>query len=194
MQQNNVQSTAVSKSKGKIAVETVAIIGVLTALGVICAMPFPYGLTIRIGESLKFSLSFLPIALAARRYGILGAVPVAFLSDFLQAMVSGLGFNPLISFSSSFVGVVFGLFLYKGPFVRTGEIKLRHVIAAVLTKAVVCSLGLTTFALVLSYGMPLLPTLLGRILQTVMMSIIEFIVLYMLMVKTDILKRIKFIK
>lgn len=190
MQQNEnstiVKNPSNTKKKVESAARTVAMLGVLIALGIICAMSFPYGLTIRIGFVGKISLSFIVIAMAARKYGVVASTLVAFLIDFLQAMISGLGFNLLISLSSTVVGLIFGLFFHRE------NISLKRILLGVTVETVVCSMCLTTFALVMM-GSPLAPTLYTRIPQFVFIFIIKTVVLYLMFVKTDILKRIHFI-
>lgn len=190
MQQNQngtiVENPTNTKKKVKHAAQTVAMLGVLIALGIVCAMSFPYGLTIRIGFVGKISLSFVVIAMAAKKYGVIASTLVAFLIDFLQAMISGLGFNPLISLSSTMVGVIFGLFFH------TEKISIKRILLCVSIDTVVCTMGLTTFALVMM-GSELVPTLYTRIPQAVFMFILKTVVLYFMLSKTDILKRIHFI-
>lgn len=190
MQQNQNESTvkpiAVSGKKVKHAAQTAAMLGVLVALGIICSMSFPYGLTIRIGTIGKISLSFIVIAMAARKYGVIASSLVAFMIDFIQAMIFGFGFNPLISLSSTLVGVFFGLFFHRE------NISLKRILLCVGIETVVCTMFLTTLALSLM-GSEFLPLLYTRTPQAVVMFILKIAVLYLMFTKTNILKRIHFI-
>lgn len=190
MQQNqntsSVKKIAITKNNVKTAAQSVAMLGVLIALGIICSMPFPTGLTFRIGFVGKISLAFVVIAMAARKYGVIASTLVAFLIDFLQAMISGLGFNLLISLSSTMVGVIFGLFFHKE------KISLKRILLCVSIDTAVCTMGLTTFALVMM-GSELVPTLYTRIPQAVFMYVLKTVVLYFMLSKTNVLKRIHFI-
>lgn len=185
--QNQVNGQFLKRIRPKDATKSLVIMALLVALGVICSMPFPTGLMIRVGTSLKFSLSYLVIALAARKYGIISSAIVAGMIDIMQSLISNVGpINPIILSANILTGVLFGIFLHK-------KVSSLRIFLVVLITSVVCTMIITTMGIVLMYSTPLFPLIWFRLLQTVIMGIIEFITLYFLFVKTDILKRIKFI-
>lgn len=185
--QTKLEQKEKQKITGKVATKTIAILGVLTALGVICTMPFPYGLTIRFGNSIKLSFTFLVVALAARKYGPIAGGVVAGLADIIQTLVSGYGApNPLICLSGILGGVIYGLCLHK-------KASFTRVLIAVLAKMIICSTLLTTLALSLMYGAPFIAKLIERLPQLLTMTVIEIVVMYVLFVKTNILVKIKYL-
>lgn len=185
MQQNSSKKPITVKS----TTQTIAIIGMLIALGVICSMPFPYGLTVRIGNDLKFSFAFIVYVMAARKYGIFATMGVAAAIDILQTLLSGYGLNvnPFILAGNVFVGLAFGLAFKK-------DMTIPRLLVLLTVTTVVSTIILTTLGLVLMYSTPLFPLMWFRCLQAVIMFVLQFAVIYLLFIKTDILKRIKFVK
>lgn len=174
-----------NKSKGKITAQTIAIFGVFTALGIICSMNFPLGLTIRLTEATKFSPSFIIVAIIARKYGVWGSTLIAFLIDAMQSLFAGFGVpNPVISLAATLTGLIFGLFFKK-------SVSLPRIIIAVLITQIICSMGITTYALIVYFGVPIQPTLITRAIQSAINIPLQIILIYLLLNKFDIPKRIK---
>ena len=67
--------------------------------------------------------------------------------------------TPGITLSAILTGVFFGLFLHRDA------VKLPHIIGAVLSNQLICSLFVTTVALSLTYGQPFWATFISRIPQ-----------------------------
>mgnify|MGYP005755998147 CR=1 FL=1 len=181
----HISSNTIQKKKIAIATETVTTIAILTALSIICSM----FLTIRGGTMMKFSPTFVIVALAARRYGPLGAGLVAFLSDLIQFfMFPSLGFSVGICLSGVLSGLLFGFIFYK-------KINMPRILLATVSTQVLCSLGITTLTMVyIERWFPLTPLLYFRLLQTAIMIPVTIIVLYLLFVKIDIAKLTKVVK
>lgn len=124
--------------------------------------------------NMKFGLSFLAVAFAARRCGPLGGAVVGGLGDVLGALLFPIGpYYPLISLVAALNGAAFGLFLQRGQ-------SLRKVLPAVLTTQIVGSLGLNTLFISWLYSAPYLPLLATRALQTAIMIPIELAALLLL--------------
>ena len=176
---------SVNKKRVAIATQTVTTIAILTALSIVSSM----FLTLRVGSFLKFSPTFLVVALAAQAYGIYGAIIVAFLTDYIQYfMFPANGFSFGICLSNVLTGLIFGLLLYK-------KADLKRIIGAVLSSQIICSLFITTITMVyIEKWMPLFPLVYMRLVQVIIMSIISIIVLYFLLVKINFSNKIKLIK
>lgn len=165
--------------------QAVTTIAILTALSIVTSV----FLTFRVGTYLKFSPAFIVIALAARAYGIYGAVIVAFLTDYIQYHIfPANGFSFGICLSNVLTGLIFGLFLYK-------KADLKRIIGATLSSQIICSLFITTITMVyIEKWMPLFPMAYARLLQVAIMSVASIIILYILFVKMDLPKKIKLVK
>lgn len=173
-----------TKRTAALATETVTTIAVLSALAVVCSML----LTIRGGDIMKFSPVFIVIALAARRYGVIGATIVASLSDVIQYMMyPSNGFSLGIFLSSALMGVIYGLFFYK-------KINLARIIIASALSQIICTIGITTFTMVYIWGLSFEGIILWRILQAAIMLVASIVFLYILFVKIDIAKLTKIVK
>ena len=165
-------------------IRMVAILGILSAIAVISSGVFPSGLTVRVGEFIKLSPVFLVVAMAGSMYGWWAGALVAFIGDFMQALVSGLGFSPLILIVNVLCGACFGLLLHNT------KSTFRIVLSVLLTQ-VAGSLGLTTLALHLQYCMPIFPTVYWRALQTVIMIAVELVMLLLIIKTADLPNKLK---
>ena len=94
----------------------------------------------------KIGIGFLPIAFIAYRYGATGAIIVAFLIDFIGATLLPTGvFNPALTATAAFEGLILGLFLYKNKSI------VNNIISALLFN-IVCTLLLRTYFLYMYFG------------------------------------------
>lgn len=141
-------------------------LGILTALCVVISL----FLTIHT-QTMKITLTFIPIALAARLYGPAGGGIVAGLADIIEVLVHPVGtWFPPITLTGIAVGVFFGfLFRHKADI-------LRIIIAALVSELVV-SLLITTLWLHILYGSPYHVLLIGRVVQILIMTGIKIAVL-----------------
>ena len=98
--QENIKTTTIK----------VAIFAILIALQVVIAQ----FLTIHT-EILKISLSFIPMVIAGRMFGFIGAGLIAGIGDVLQAFLFPVGaWFPPITITTVLIGMVFGLFFKNG--------------------------------------------------------------------------------
>ncbi len=145
-----------------------AVMGILTALCIVIAM----FLTIRPSSSIKITLTFIPIVIAAYLYGPAGAGTVAGLADILGYVFNsggGMLFLP-ITFSEITVGIIFGLLLHNK---RT----MPRIILGVAFAQLVVSTFVTPIWLNMLYGMDYLTNIYLRIPQILIMTAIEMIVI-----------------
>ncbi len=145
-----------------------AVMGILTALCIVIAM----FLTIRPSSSIKITLTFIPIVIAAYLYGPAGAGTVAGLADILGYVFNsggGMLFLP-ITFSEIAVGIIFGLLLHNK---RT----MPRIILGVAFAQLVVSTFVTPIWLNMLYGMDYLTNIYLRIPQILIMTAIEMIVI-----------------
>lgn len=159
----------------------IAFMGVMTAITAICSLTFPYGLTFRVGEFMKMSPVFIVVAITGKIYGPVPAGIVAFLGDLIQGILFG-NISPLISAINLLVGLCFGLLKYRDG--------LLPIVVTVLITQTVGSLVLTSSVLFFRYGMPVFPTLWFRVLQTAILIAVEIPVLYLLLERVQIHKKL----
>ena len=92
----------------KTSVQTIAIIAVLMAAQAVLGMLEIHTATI------KISLSFIPVVIAARLYGGIGGALVAGFGDIIGCIIHPVGaWFPPITLTYAFSGLVYGLFLKK---------------------------------------------------------------------------------
>ena len=143
--------------------------GVMTALAVICSLDFPLGFTFRVAGFMKFSPAFLIVGITAAVCGYKEAGLVSLLTDVIQGFLFG-NFSILIALINLLMGICFGLFLYK-------KSSMFNICAAVVLTQIIGSLTLITAVLCIRFGMPFIPTIYWRGLQTVIMIAVEIPVL-----------------
>lgn len=149
--------------KFRFTTRTMATLSILLALEVIIAR---FG-TIRPSESIKLSLDFIPVVIAAILFGPVPAVIMSILADVLGAFLFPVGpFFPGFTLTAAVTGLTYGLLLHKSQ-------SFPRVLAAVGLQQVICSLLLNTFWLHVLYGLPYLPTMAARLIQFVLMVALQ---------------------
>ncbi len=159
-------------SRKKEYLKKLTFVAVMTAIAVICSLNFPLGLTFRIGSELKFSPVFIAVAVTANIYGFKEAGFVAAVSDLIQGLCFG-SIMPLITVVNLLIGIVFGLFLKN-------NCKVINITLSVLITQIIGSFVLISISLHLWYGIPYVPMLYFRALQTGITIIAEIIILLIL--------------
>lgn len=168
--QENIKTTTIK----------VAIFAILIALQVVIAQ----FLTIHT-EILKISLSFIPMVIAGRMFGFVGAGLIAGIGDVLQAFLFPVGaWFPPITITTVLIGMVFGLFFKNGTsFVR--------VLITVLITELVFSMFITPIWLTMLQGIDYWFILCSRLPQIAVMIAVKLLLIPPVLKMTD---RIGFIK
>ena len=125
-------------------------------------------------DYVKLGLNAIPSNLA---YQILGPVSGFFFGvagDLMGVLVKGQTVNPLITLVAGLTGLLSGLFLYNKP------VRLWRVIAAVLTKTIVCSLWLNTWILIAMYNYEPVTIFTSRLAKNAVEAPITIIVYYII--------------
>ena len=160
---------------------TLTCLALLTAMQIILARY----LAIPVTESMRFTTSFIPVVIAARRFGIVGGMAVYGVGDFLGAIIfpAGGAFFPGFTVTAVVSGLIYGLFLSKkGGIVR--------IVLSVLTSQIVCTLLMNSYWLSMLYGSELSAIFVSRIPQALIMSVIQ--ILFMTLFLEKISGAIKF--
>ena len=154
-------------SKNKFSTKMLATLSILVAMEVIIAR---FG-TLRPTESIKISLDFIPIVIAAILYGPAPAVIMSILADVLGAFLFPVGpFFPGFTLTAAVTGLIYGLLLHKSQ-------SMPRVVCAVVLQQLVCSMVINTFWLHVLYGLPYLPTMAARLVQCAVVTAMQIVVI-----------------
>ena len=142
-------------------------------------------LAIPVTESIRFSFSFIPVVIAARRFGIIGGMLVYGLGDFLGAIIfpTGGAYFPGFTLTAVISGLIYGLYLGK----KSGTVRI---VLSVLTSQVLCTLLMNSYWVSTLYGSDFTAVLMSRVPQSIVMSILQII--FMVLCLEKICKVIKF--
>ena len=174
--------------KAKLSTQTMAVFAILIAAQFVISQ----FLTLQVWN-IKISFSFIPVVIAARLYGAVGAAEVAGIGDIIGVIFRPVGiWFPPITISAMLVGAVFGFFLKKSDsFIR--------ILISVLISEFVFSLFITPLWLTILYkgnGTDFFAfyfsTLVSRIfVQIIPMTIVKLVVITAMLKAMD---KIKFVK
>lgn len=154
-------------NKNRFSTKMLATLSILVAMEVIIAR---FG-TIRPTESIKISLDFIPIVIAAILYGPVPAVIMSILADVLGAFLFPVGpFFPGFTLTAAVTGLIYGLLLHKSQ-------SMPRVVCAVVLQQLVCSMVINTFWLHVLYGLPYLPTMAARLVQCAVVTALQIVVI-----------------
>jgi ECF transporter S component (folate family) len=174
--------------KAKLSTQTMAVFAILIAAQFVISQ----FLTFQVWN-IKISFSLIPVVIAARLYGAVGAAEVAGIGDIIGVIFRPVGiWFPPITISAMLVGAVFGFFLKKSDsFIR--------ILISVLISEFVFSLFITPLWLTILYkgnGTDFFAfyfsTLVSRIfVQIIPMTIVKLVVITAMLKAMD---KIKFVK
>lgn len=169
------------KRKSRNNLFTLTCLALLTAMQIILARY----LVINVSESLRFSLSFIPVVIAARRFGIFGGMAVYGIGDFLGAIIfpTGGAFFPGFTVTAVIAGLIYGLFLSK----KSGTVRI---VLSVILSQLICTLLMNSYWLSVLMGSEFTAIFISRIPQAIIMSILQIV--FMLIFLEKICKAIKF--
>ncbi len=135
--------------------------------------------------NMRFSLGFLPIAIAARRYGAPHAAIVAALGDIVGYWLVTFSFgayNPLLTITYAMTAVITALFIHK-------KCSVKRIISYVLINSVVFTIFVNTYCLFLLYhdfyNMTYVQMLVMRLPQALIMGVIECVTMCLIYKKAD---------
>lgn len=148
---------------------------VITTLGVLIAIEVVLSRFLSINAwNIKIGFNFVPIAVAAILYGPIAAAAVAGLGDFIGAILFPIGpYFPAFTLTAVLTGVVLGVFLHK-------QQKAWNILGAVAINQFVLGLLLTTLWISVLYDSPYWPLFATRIIQALVLTPVQFVVIRML--------------
>lgn len=172
----------IMKAKNEQRLFTLTCLALLTAMQIVMARFLAIPLT----QSLRFSLSFIPVVIAARRFGIVGGVLVYGLGDFLGAVIfptTGAYF-PGFTLTSVVAGLIYGLYLGK----KGGAIRI---ILSTVTSQLVCTLLMNSFWISTLYGSNYSAVFISRIPQTLIVGTLQAVFMLLFLEKVCSVIKIK---
>lgn len=158
--------------KTKQGVKTLATVAVMVAAEIVLSRFLSIST-----YSIKIGFGFLPIAIVAMLYGPLWAAAAAGTADFLGAVLFPIGpYFPGFTLTALLTGAVFGVFLHR-------QRNFPRVLAAVVTNNVVLSLLVNTLWISILYGKGFLALLPGRIIQCLVLMVVQTVVLWFVSIR-----------
>ena len=156
----------IMQKKNEDKIFTLTCLALLTAMQIVIAR----FLAIPVTESIRFSFSFIPVVIAARRFGILGGLLVYGLGDFIGAMIlpTGGAYFPGFTLTSAISGLIYGLYLAK----KSGAVRI---VLSVLTSQVLCTLLMNSYWVSTLYGSDFGAVFLSRVPQSAIMTVLQII-------------------
>ncbi|MGN1195470.1 MAG: folate family ECF transporter S component [Acutalibacteraceae bacterium] len=138
--------------------------------------------------NLKIGFSFVPVVLAARLFGPVGAMLVYGIGDVIGTFMFPVGaYFPGFTLSAVLSGLIYGLFLYKkgGSFVFFGKkdgkeskgSEIIRIVGAVGLIQLICSFLLNSLWISIAYGAPFAAQLATRWPQSLGMAVVQIVLL-----------------
>lgn len=147
-----------------------ALMGVLTALEIILSRFLSLN-----AWNIKIGFSFVPLVIAAVLLGPVYAAVLGALGDFLGAILFPIGaYFPGFTLTSALMGLVLGVSLYQKQ-------SFPRVAAAVCINQFILSLFLNTLWISVLYGSPYVPLLSTRVVQSVLLTAVELLLIPMIL-------------
>ena len=133
-------------------------------------------LVLNIGPTLRITVSQTLVYLAGFWFGpVVGGV-CGFLGDLIGSLLQGYAPNPFISLSAILTGVLPGIASY----LIKKRMEIWHVLGVLVLNGLIGSLGFTCIGLHLYYGTPWAVLYAGRIVQTILLTAVNTVLVFFL--------------
>lgn len=164
--------TDTAPKKKYFTVQTITTLAILLAMHVILSRFLSISTPIT-----KIGFSFVPVIVAARKYGIAEGAIVGGMGDLIGALLFPIGtYQVGFTITAALMGACDGLFIHKVA-------DLKRIVSLVLVKQIFLSLCLNTFWISLYYGTPIRELFISRILQAVVIAVVQIIVIQVIVKK-----------
>ena len=164
-------------------------ITIILALMVAISILMGKYLAIRGGDVMRFSLENTPIILSGIAFGPGAGALVGLVADLVGCIMVGYTINPLVALGAVAIGLISGFvprILAKinisGKIQLTITVALAHLIGSVVIK----TLGLSAY-----YDMPFMILMLWRVLNYLIVGILDGVVIHVLLGRREIDRQIK---
>ena len=175
------------KSTGR-SLKLIVVLSLMSALSII----FGKYRAFNVGTVLRFSLENLPIVFSGLAFGPLAGAVVGLVSDLIGCLLVGYEINPLVTLGAAVIGLSAGAVRLLFPKLTKRlwlTVLLSELIAHLLGSVVIKTVGLAVY-----YSMPFIILMLWRLLNYLIIGIIEGALIYVLMKNPAIGKEITSIK
>ena len=158
---------------------TLCYLGLLIAIQVVLAR----FAVIPVGDMMRFSLSFIPVVIAARKFGFLASTAVYGLGDLVGAIAfpTGGAFFPGYTVTAAIVGLIFGLFLRPVKKEESTLVRNIKIVLSVLSTQLIGSFLLNSYWRSFQTGTPYEAVLMTRLPQCLISAVIQslFMILFL---------------
>lgn len=166
---------------GKKITKELCLLALLTAAAIVLSRFVP---VINLWST-KIDFSFAAVMLAACIAGPVGGMVVGGLADFIGAILFPIGtYFPGFTVTAALTGLIFGLLLHK-------KCSLPRIILAVVSTQLVCGLLLNTLFISILYTKAFTALLATRLIQFIVMSVVEIVFAELVINKTKALNKIR---
>lgn len=161
----------------KINTKMIVVMGMLVAIEIVLSRFLSVN-----AWNLKIGFNFVPVVIAGMLFGPLYAGVVGALGDFLGAIMFPIGtYFPGFTVTALLMGAIWGFFLHK-------EYNFPGILAAILINQIVLSQCLNTLWISILYGSDYTALFVSRIMQTVILIVVQFVTVFAL---SKVMPRIK---
>lgn len=161
------------KNKQSMPLVRLVICAFLVALSIVCGK----FLAIPMGDVLRFSFENLPILFAGLAFGPVAGVMVGVSADLLGCVLRGYAVNPWVTAGGLLIGLIAGL---GGVCLRRlplgARVAVTTAVAHLIGSVVVKTIGLAAY-----YSFPLWELMAWRLLNYVLIGVVEAVLLYLLL-------------
>lgn len=164
-------------------------ITIILALMVAISILMGKYLAIRGGDVMRFSLENTPIILSGIAFGPGAGALVGLVADLVGCIMVGYTINPLVALGAVVIGLISGFV----PRVLT-KIKINDKLKLVITVAIAHLIGsvlIKTLGLSAYYDMPFMILMLWRVLNYLIVGILDGVVIHVLLGRREIDRQIK---
>ncbi len=161
------------------SVKLIAALSLLSAVGIILGKYLAFNLT----EYLRFSLESLSIIFASIVFGPIYGMAVGIVQDIVGCILVGYAINPIITLGCAMCGLITGLTfraLKNAPIYV--NIPLSVILSHTASSVVIKSLGLAWY-----YGLPVGITMLTRLINYLLIAVIESTIMILLLKSKQLL-------
>ena len=138
----------------------------------------------------RIGFGFIPLVMAGILFGPIPAAIVAVLADVLGALLFPTGaYYPPLTVTSLLVGLTYGFFLHKISFNHKDATDWLRIIGCVVVRQGVWALLLQSYWLSLLQGITYKQSIVTRIPQVLILTVVEIIVIPILIKVADMLKK-----
>ncbi|MBE6700174.1 MAG: folate family ECF transporter S component [Ruminococcaceae bacterium] len=170
----------VSKKRLRGNLRLLAVSAFLAALSIVCGKY----LALSLGNVLRFSFENLPILLSGMMFGPITGALVGVVADVIGCVMVAYPINPLVTLGAACMGL-FGGLLFR---VTKRLPLLRQTCITVIVTHFVASVIIKTYGLAQYYDMPFHVLMLWRLLNYVIVGVVEWLLLYTVL-KNQALRR-----